>query len=282
MARRTRHRQVEIFNFSFLDILACTIGLLIFIMVMVFVLQADSVVADASNLIARKAEQVRAARLGAEQDSLMVRQLEEQLNKIPSPVDPRLAGERNSLRTVVEAARTAYMQRSQEVQRAQATLDSRREAQRRTVEKMLHDAEARLQGSRREHEAADLALVRAVAAEPSTHVTFLPIKRAAEEGEPFQVLHVDCHANRVVLLTVGPDGSVSLAGESPLRSIADKNSILATVVRRHGNSINPLVLFWVRPDGIETFEAAQQAIPTNMPRGFEPADADWNFSVASR
>ena len=46
MGRRSRSRQVEIFNFSFLDILACTIGLLIFIMVMVFILQSGSPVAD--------------------------------------------------------------------------------------------------------------------------------------------------------------------------------------------------------------------------------------------
>jgi hypothetical protein len=38
-----------------------------------------------------------------------------------------------------------------------------------------------------------------------------------------------------------------------------------------------MVLLWVRPDGVESFERALGALPEGMEHGYEPADADWKF-----
>ena len=73
---------MEIFNLSFLDILACTIGLLIFILVMVFILQSGSPMANVGQLVARKRADASALRTAAERDTEIARGLEAQFDQM--------------------------------------------------------------------------------------------------------------------------------------------------------------------------------------------------------
>src|SRR4051812_1585201 len=108
MSRRSRRKQVEIFNFSFLDILACTIGLLIFIMVMVFILQAGSPVADTGAIIAVKLERASTLQATADRDDVISDALEAQFEKIRDPNAPDLSPQRDAAHATRDAARAAY------------------------------------------------------------------------------------------------------------------------------------------------------------------------------
>lgn len=59
MARARRNREVNIFNFSFLDILACTVGALTFILVMVVVINLESLPADLVTKLDRMSEELK-------------------------------------------------------------------------------------------------------------------------------------------------------------------------------------------------------------------------------
>ena len=102
-----RARQVEIFNFSFLDILACTIGLLIFIMVMVFILESSSRVADSGAIISMKLRQAASLQSATARDTEIAAGLEVQLEKIQTPAILDLTPARDSARASRDAARAA-------------------------------------------------------------------------------------------------------------------------------------------------------------------------------
>lgn len=62
MARARRNREINIFNFSFLDVLACTVGALTFILVMVVVINVGSLPADLVEKLDRMAEELEDTR----------------------------------------------------------------------------------------------------------------------------------------------------------------------------------------------------------------------------
>ncbi|MCP4901122.1 MAG: hypothetical protein GY906_29480 [bacterium] len=101
MARARRNREVNIFNFSFLDILACTVGALTFILVMVVVINVGSLPADLVTKLDRMAEELddtraenEAAGIALEnqivKDDLITSQ-EEDIEKLSADLDAALA-----------------------------------------------------------------------------------------------------------------------------------------------------------------------------------------------
>jgi len=275
MARRARSRNVEIFNFSFLDILACTIGLLIFIMVMVFILQAGSPLVDMSAVVQRKQAAAAADSDAAGRDAAIAEALEAQLAQFTPPEDHGLSARRDAARAERDAARAVYAQRTQEARNARAQLDAAREISRRDS---LQAAQGRLKEAEARMKKAQHAMAAAKAPANDGRVTFLPRERPGEHNlGAYQVLHVDCQADKVVLLDVDASGITREMGHSPASTLADADSVFGKAVSRQQRFERPLVLFWVRPDGMVTFNRALAVLPEELPRGYEPADAAWHF-----
>ena len=126
MRRLYRTRQVEIFNFSFLDVLACTIGLLIFIMVMVFILQSGSAVADTGAIIGKKLRDASMLQASAARDAQIAQGLEAQLDQLRAPNMPDLTPQRDAARLARDAARANYDASVRQVEADQGRLDENR------------------------------------------------------------------------------------------------------------------------------------------------------------
>jgi|GEM_PF-5985736 len=281
MSRRRRPRQVEIFNFSFLDILACTIGLLIFIMVMVFILQSGSPVADTGAIVVRKLREASLLRTDAERDTQIAGGLEAQFDQVRVPEMPDLTRQRDAARSARDEAQANYDQAIRQVASAQAQLDDARLTQDRAVAATLERAKTDLKVAADRHSQAEADLARLVAASKETPVVLSPYRRPGSPAEDFQVLHVDCRADGVVLLETDGNRKITQVGHTSANNLDDVQSDYQHTIASHAQLDHPLVLFWVRPDGVTTFTKAREQLPSGTPFGFEPANADWIFETVS-
>ena len=282
MSRRIRSRHIEIFNFSFLDILACTIGLLIFILVMVFILQSGSPIADTEAVIRRDVDAESAASLLAARDNQIAASLESQLARIHVSTDPSLLAEREASREARDAAKSAYEQERLEARRAEERLDEARRLQENRTSSDLREAEAKFDAATRQLHLAEEAITHARTAPTENQVSLLPHARPEDAADVFQILHVECRADRVILLEVDRTGAGRKIGEASVHNLVDENSPFMQAVKREQGLPRPLVLFWVRPDGIRTFEKAAEALPAGLDRGYEPAEKDWILESRSK
>jgi hypothetical protein len=280
MARRSRSRQIEIFNFSFLDILACTIGLLIFIMVMVFILQSGSPVADAGEIVRRKSEEARHDQESARQDEVIAAQLERQLARIHDSVKPDLRIARDAAAEQSNVRRAEYDEAVARLRVAEAELQTALAERQHKSDLDLQQAQAQLREARERNDAAKAALARVADAPVTERLHFLPSHKAGDGVEDFQVVHVDCRADAVVFLQSDAAGNMRETDRCPASDLADKDSVFQRIIDQQAHAARPLVLLWVRPDGIDTFNRACRALPEGLAYGFEPANAEWNFQTA--
>jgi hypothetical protein len=277
MARRYRSREVEIFNFSFLDILACTIGLLIFIMVMVFILQTSSPIVDADAIAARKMNEAQTIRLASQRDREIINALEAQLDNLPVTVEPTLGVQRDVAKASRDQAEKIYAKSLSDLEAANAAVRAARMKRNQAVDDQNRKIQAMLDSAGARNIQAREALEAAQAAPVKNRVLFSAQRRPGGDDTDFQILHIDCRNSGVTVLRVADDGSVTEVGETAVDSLDDASSVFSTAVRRQQGQPNPLVLFWVRPDGMETFNAASRLLPAGMAQGSEPADRDWHF-----
>ena len=272
MARRPRSRQIEIFNFSFLDILACTIGLLIFIMVMVFILQSGSPVADTAAIVHRKSDEAQRQKLSADQDSAIASQLEEQLGHIHDSVKPDLRAGRDLAARQAETARAEYQNVLAQLRTAEIELATARSERQRKSDANLQRAESALKEARDRNDTAKADVAQAAGAPVVEQLSFLRSRRGEETAEDYDVLHVDCRATSVAFLTSDADGTVHESESLPLSEVGDKDSVFQQRIAAHTLAQNPLVLLWVRPDGADTYKKVREALPEKCAFGYEPAD----------
>ena len=102
---RRRQREVEIFNFSFLDILACTIGLLLFILVMIFILQKAGPLSDIHAMIQSKIRDARNIERQTREVQQVTAALMAQTARIKDPRNPLLIMQCNAAKREYETAR---------------------------------------------------------------------------------------------------------------------------------------------------------------------------------
>jgi hypothetical protein len=275
---RRRIKQVEIFNFSFLDILACTIGLLIFIMVMVFILQSEGPVADTGAIISKKLGEASQLQESAARDAQIAQGLESQFDGLRTPDQPDLSPQRDAARTARDAARVRYDSLEKQLAAAQGRIDEARLARDRSIAGSLQRAKDDLAVAQEHYQNAEATLAALIANAKTKHVVQLQQRR--NSGDKFRVLHVDCHANKVELYRE-LDGVLVSLGQTAADNLQDQSSAYQTSVASYRQLENGLILFWVRPDGTETFETAMDAMPKPTTSGFEPADADWSFQTTA-
>jgi hypothetical protein len=276
MSRRTRSREIEIFNFSFLDVLACTIGLLIFIMVMAFILQAGSPVADTSAVVRRREQQTTELEAAAQRDRVIAKSVEMELDRVVPTGDPQLVVERNTARSARDAAKSEGDRLTKDVAAAQAAVDQ-------ALQHESEQAQANLTDAHQQLASATSELDTATAAAKVNHVTFLPRKSdgSADDGGN-DVSHIDCEADRLVIYHGETDGSLSVVGTVPASEVATPGSLFQKTLSSVSSDSGKRLLFWVRPDGLATFDDAKVLISSDIQYGFEPADADWNFQSTGK
>ena len=280
MGRRSRSRQVEIFNFSFLDILACTIGLLIFIMVMVFILQSNSPVADSGAIIERKQSETAALRKDVERDTQIAQGLETELDQLRVPGEPDLTPQRDLARAARDAAKSRYVDAASKLADRQARLDEARLARGRSVARGLEQANADLKAAHERNNLAAAELAKATEEANSNSVVAWPYNPPGQVVKEFEVLFVDCHGSNVILLRAD-QGKLIKVGQTGAKNLDDAKSDFQRLVAENRRLDNSLVLFWIRPDGTETYSAALEQLPKPTNFGFEPADAKWSFEATA-
>jgi hypothetical protein len=273
--RRRYRRQVEIFNFSFLDILACTIGLLIFIMVMVFVLQSGSTaLADYSKIIAGDSNRAASLNKQSDADEALAARLEAEVDHVATLVDWNLVNRRNAARAArdfeadrLSADRKTLADLQSKIQQGLRERDDLRTRMNQAAT-ALADAQRRSQNARKREAAFDDR-------KDAPNILLKPSKAAPNSV----CLFVDCRKDRVVLLRFPLKGKPQLLGTTKAEDLDLLTSNFMKEIDAQTRLPNPSVVLWVRPDGIETFNKARSMLPTGLNYGYEPASADWSFGV---
>lgn len=249
-----KRRQIAVFSFSFVDVLATTVGVLIFVL-LTAVLNVSGVVTRSQwRQDALDAElKHRDAELGARTTRSVYRRMSR-----------RLEMARMSLADSSEAVRDAQtassenrrLQAENDTLRAQVDrLTARRDRQRRQQAAITR--EGRGTGSR----------------------CRLPLAVGGAAAVP---VHVDCRKEGLVILGTDIVGGRADRTSCPRRRIADEHGVFRHLVERvGGRKLMPdrqVVVLWVRPGGIETAtKAIKLARAAGAPLGWEPADSDWEF-----
>ncbi|MCX7177973.1 MAG: hypothetical protein NTX56_04115 [Proteobacteria bacterium] len=277
MSRRSRSRQVEIFNFSFLDILACTIALLIFIMVMVFILQTNSPIADEGAIAEVKLRQVVALQSATTFNTQMAESLEAMFDQVRAPDEPDLTPQRDAAKVTRNRASISYNEILLRVQSAQARLDDLRMARERAAAE-LERARTDLNAARERQRRAEADLNSTPATTDSNNIVLSPYRRPGDPAEAaLRILHVDCRPDGVVLLIKGEADKIDEAGRTNLDDLGEERAAYKRLVGTHLRQPGGMILFWIRPSANDTFASALRQLPSGTPYGFEPADADWSF-----
>ncbi len=124
MAHTRRSREISIFNFSFLDILACTVGALAFILVMVVVINIESLPADLVFRLEQMGEDLQT--MNAEVKQWQIEREDYVLNQERVQV---LEQRNRELEEANRAARTTLPRLEQELAVAQDLVDALSEGQ---------------------------------------------------------------------------------------------------------------------------------------------------------
>lgn len=276
--RRLNRGQVEIFNFSFLDILACTIALLIFIMVMVFVLQSGrSALADTSKVVARESTRAAALEDQAQRDDRIAAQLEENIGHLGGLVDRQMLNARSAAKAKRDAAQTQLNHDEDMVASLTQGMRDNKEVHDQLV-KAATQVGAALGKARSDYAAAEKRHGELLAQVANNRVLIRPANAPGDPASDATVLHIDCQRDNLVVMRLREGGKPEILGSVSTQSVDAPDSAFRKAVQQHRNAAKPVLVFWVRPDGIGTFEKAKELVPPGVDYGYEPAAADWNFA----
>jgi hypothetical protein len=233
------------FSFGFLDILATTIGVLIFIML--FAALSHSGAPEVMELLAQEDE------------------LEQELQAAHQQVEQARREHENAKKATAKA-REALGQEASSIDRQAADLEEENED-------ILHDIEdARRESDRLERQLEGLE------DEPAGPAV-VPRARKKSRVVPY---HVDCRESGLVLLGPNMEYRGNNRLRVKVGNIDDNHGSyrrLLNRIKRRGRGPNRGVLvLWVRPDGVKAAdEAIKEAQDMGVSVGWEPADSDWAF-----
>lgn len=249
-----KRRQIAIFSFSFVDVLATTVGVLIFILLTAVLNVSGVVTCSQWRRDAMEAESKRdLAELNAQTARSVYRRMSRRL----------------------EMARMALADTSESVREAQEHSAGNRKLQ---AENETLQAEVdRLAARRDSHRRQLAALKREGRSTGARHR--LPLAVGGSAAVP---VHVDCRKEGLVVLGTDVVGGRADRTACPVHQIANERGVFFHLVdrvrRRKLMPDRQVLVFWVRPDGIESAsKAAQVARAAGAPLGWEPADSDWDF-----
>lgn len=258
-----RRRQVELFSFSFVDILATTIGVLLFILLMAVLNQSGV------TEYAKMAKKVKSAETQREEAARQVKEAEEALRKALD--ETRRARENASGRAAGFAMQAQEMAAEREKQRA---ANEAAQARIRALKAQKDELEKKNKSLSQTLQAQQAQAQTQTQTPAATGLQMLPKAKGGAEGV---AVHVDCRKDGLVIL-----GSDVTSGDGqrefcPLGEIPSSNSAFGKLVQRTKRSSGQVLVLWVRPDGVASADKAIKAARGKVPLGWEPADKDWTF-----
>lgn len=277
MAYRRSARQVEIFNFSFLDILACTIGLLIFILVMIFLLQSASRLTDYKKIIQTKMKALREVQAEAKSTAHIASSIESQLSKMRDRRDPRLLLLLKAARAEMRRARQDAHVHTTALSSLQAGIESQQAVYTQQTKVTLKSLNNKLSAVMRKLAKLQEDQSAARKAHAYASVFFQPMN--THNKKHFNILHILCSSRGLQILDVHHNGGVSVALMTPTDDIGDAHSAYRLAVAAISERHNPLVIFWIYASGVDAFDQAKDEIPSGVHYGYEPALHRWKFMV---
>ncbi len=258
-----RSREIEIFSFSFLDILACTVGALIFIVVMVVCTTADT----RGLLQAKQAFEEAKARKSSVETAV------EKASGEAAQAEKNLADtkRKNPAAELVQSARD-------QTQRAEAQIKEQQEqtAQARAgIEKL--ETEQAQQQEEKDKAAGRVEVLKGQLSQRGKDESSGKILKMDFEEKKLIPNVVECAASGVI--NHGSPGKRTKE-ETPQKSLATQESAFRQMLVRIKNSrTKEYVVFLVRPDGLDAFEKARElAKALQVTMGWEPVNADWEIS----
>ncbi len=280
MAYRRSARQVEIFNFSFLDILACTIGLLIFILVMIFLLQSATRLTDYKKIIQTRMKALREVQAEAKSTAHIASSIESQLSKMRDRRDPRLLLLLKAAREEMRRARQDAHVHTTELSSLQAGIESQQAVYTQQTQVTLNSLDSKLATVMRKLAKLQEDQSAARKANAYASVFFQPMNTHSRKH--FNILHILCSSRGLQILDVHHNGGVSVALMTPTDEIGDSDSAYRLAVAAISERHNPLVIFWIYAGGVDAFNQAKAEIPSGVHYGYEPALHRWKFMVETR
>ncbi len=279
MGRARRSRQVDIFNFSFLDVLACTIGLLIFILVMIFILQSTGPLTDYKHIIKSQTKALHNTQNQIRSTAAISASMAAQLLAMPDRRNPHLLALRSAARrAAVNAARNAALQTSH-LARVQAQIDAQQVVYRQQTLATLNTLRAKLtrEMGRLATLQQDIATTRKRNA--ASRILFEPAHPHA--ARHFHIMHVLCERHGLAVLHISAGGGATVGATTPGNAITDSTSAYGRAVAQLANRRSPLIIFWVFSTGVNNFNRAKRNVPSGIRYGYEPAPRRWKFLLRS-
>ncbi len=279
MGSRRRARQVEIFNFSFLDILACTIGLLIFILVMIFLLQSSTRLTDYKKIIQNKMKVVREIQRETQSATVIEQSMKAQLSKMKDARDPKLLRLLRNARQNMMLARENSEVKVSELSNLDAEIESQQAVYSQETVVTLKNLQQSLTAATQK-----LARLRQrELAEKTNDFTSHMFVRLAKgkTGGVYTIMNVLCAANGLSVLKVDKLGKASIASVTDPASIGDNDSAFQQALVALRSHRRPLVIFWINTGGISAFRQAKDDIPSGIKYGYEPALHHFKYRIHS-
>ena len=254
-----RRRATSIFSFAFLDILATTIGVLIFMLLL-------GVVDQGGVLEAHKLE-VELAAVNEQAASLERKALNAELD----------CGKARSAAVAAQQELSAF---------ARTRSSAAHEAVGENAELREHIAELEREIAEQERSRGRVSKAIALLKEEIEETRLrgerlrLPV---AVRGAKTIPVHVDCREEGVVVLGTRTGDDPFQRESCPLSRLRESNSPFMRLISRinsaaERNEAQMSIVLWVRPEGLKTFRKARRnARKLGVPIGWEPADADWEL-----
>lgn len=274
------------FSLSFLDLLACTLGALIFIMILLF-LQASQLIEPSSDdgpkNLARRHREAQTALHRAKVEGRELAQAAEEAARAAETAERRAAETRREADILSLGASGSQDAAKKELEGLAKAADARLDAVRvdaKVTMTAVTDVRARLDDLARQK--SDLT-IRAGAGKKVA----IPVAtgRNAESRKFTDIYHVLCDKSGLRVNHEPGSGSPKASDAAvPLAGIEAPGSAFAKAVDDVArNPGTHTIILWVRPDGQEAFlKAFQMAQKQKINIGDEPADADWTLDFGSR
>lgn len=249
---RRRRREVQIFSFSFLDILATTLGVLLFILLFA-ILNRSGIGASAE--WQKRLEGQRGEQVAVQRRAELAKRAHDQA--VSETQEVRKAGAGLSGNRAAEVAETneALDRAIQETKNEIKGLEDRIASVRRQVDEL----EGGLRGS-------------------DKGVAKLPKAKGGGRGRP---IHVDCQRDGVFILGADVEAEKESRRFCATDGINDAGNAFDQLIGDIQGGRLPrdsVIVLWVRPDGVKAAKAAiQMARQAKVRLGWEPADQDWEF-----
>ena len=247
-----RRRSVQLFSFSFVDILATNIGVLLFILLMAVINESGfaayrqwtQAVKDAEAELAAMAPRISEAKARYQQAHA------ETIQEMTKPIRGR--GEIAQQVRYLTESNSKLNAKNQQTRQSIGSLEKEKEN--------IADTAARIKSAR-----------------PPDQKGYMFPKAREKTGAV--AIHVDCRSDGLVVM--GADVTVGVENREtcPTSRIASPGSpfmrLIDRLKRLRGKEV---IVLWVRPDGIDAADKAIKAARNaTVALGWEPANKDWSF-----